>query len=436
MNLKLDYKKTFLIGFGFFGTSVMWALYNTYVPIYLQAGNPAFDSQLAVQTFGFGLSATLTGIIMTLDNIAAFFIQPLMGALSDRTYTRIGRRMPYILIFAPIAVLAFALIPLVPQMIPASLNGQVGQLSGLFAFFVAALGVMLLGMAVFRTPVIALMPDLTPSPLRSKANGVINLMGGLGGVLAFLGGGLLYKMYRPLPFWVGGALTLIAVAILFWKVKEPKKLVESAAQQEEGLGVFRGLRNIPPENVRSLVLLILAIFFWFVGYNAIETFFSSYGVVTLGVSESTASMILSVAYVTFILFSIPSGFIATRFGRKRTIIVGLVIFAVLLMIAFFMPVVPAVVALLAVGGLAWSLVNINSLPMVVDISTSEEVLGTYTGLYYVAGTLAAVVGPILNGWVIDLTGQNYNMIFLVTPGFFVLAILCMLGVTKGEAKST
>jgi maltose/moltooligosaccharide transporter len=434
MKLKLDYKKTFLIGFGFFGTSIMWALYNTYVPIYLQAGNPAFDANLAVQTFGFGLSATLTGFIMTLDNIAAFFIQPIMGAISDRTYTRIGRRMPYILIFAPIAVLAFVLIPLVPQMIPAELNGQVSQLSGLFAFFVAALGVMLLAMAVFRTPVIALMPDLTPSPLRSKANGVINLMGGLGGVLAFLGGGMLYKMYRPLPFWVGGGVTLIAVVILFWKVKEPRELVESAARQEEGLGVFRGLRDIPPENVRSLVLLILAIFFWFVGYNAVETFFSSYGVTTLGVSESTASMILSVAYVTFILFSIPSGFIATRFGRKRTIIVGLAIFAVLLAIAFFVPVVPVVIVLLAVGGLAWSLVNINSLPMVVDISTSEEVLGTYTGLYYVAGTLAAVVGPILNGWVIDLTGRNYNMIFFVTPAFFVLAILCMLGVTKGEAK--
>lgn len=434
MNLKLDYKKTFLIGFGFFATSIMWALYNTYVPIYLQAGDPAFDAKLAVQTFGFGLSATLTGFIMTLDNIAAFFIQPIMGAISDRTYTRIGRRMPYILIFAPIAVLAFVLIPLVPQMITPELNGQVGQLTGLFTFFVAALGVMLLAMAVFRTPVIALMPDLTPSPLRSKANGVINLMGGLGGVLAFLGGGLLYKIYRPLPFWVGGAITLIAVAILFWKVKEPRELVESAARREKGLGVFRGLRDIPPENVRSLVLLILAIFFWFVGYNAIETFFSSYGVATLGVSESTASMILSVAYVTFILFSIPSGFIATRFGRRRTIIVGLAIFAALLMIAFFTPVVPIIIVLLAVGGLAWSLVNINSLPMVVDISTSEEVLGTYTGLYYVAGTLAAVVGPILNGWVIDLTGRNYNMIFFVTPAFFVLAIVCMLGVTKGEAR--
>jgi maltose/moltooligosaccharide transporter len=431
---RLDYRKTFLIGFGFFGTSVMWALYNTYVPIILQAGNVAFDEGLAVQTAGFGLSALTTGFIMTLDNIAAFFIQPLMGALSDRTYTRIGRRMPYIVFFAPIAVAGFCLIPVAPQLIPPELNGHIDQLGGVFALFTAALGVMLLAMAVFRTPVVALMPDLTPSPLRSKANGVINLMGGLGGVLAFLVGGILYKVYRPLPFWIGGAITLAAVAILFWKVKEPKRLVESAKTDRDGLGVLKGIRGIPRENVRSLVMLILAIFFWFVGYNAVETFFSSYGVATLGVSESTASMILSVAYIAFIAFSIPSGFIATRLGRRKTIIAGLAVFATLLLIAFFVPVVPVVIALLAVGGLAWSLVNINSLPMVVDTSPSEEVLGTYTGLYYIAGTLAAVVGPILNGWVIDLTGRNYNMIFLVTPSFFVLAILCMLGVTKGEAK--
>jgi MFS family permease len=145
-------------------------------------------------------------------------------------------------------------------------------------------------------------------------------------------------------------------------------------------------------------------------------------------------MILSVAYVTFILFSIPSGIIASRIGRKRTILIGLVAFTIVLVVAFFTPVVPVIIGLLAIGGLAWSLVNINSLPMVVDTSTSDEVLGTYTGLYYVAGTLAAVVGPILNGWVIDLTGRNYNTIFLVTPAFFVLAILCMLGVTKGEAR--
>ena len=435
--MKLDWKKTFLLGFGFFGISVMWTLYNTYVPIYLQAGHPEFDANQAARTLGFGLGPAMTGLIMTLDNIAAFFIQPLIGMWSDRTHTRLGRRMPYIVGAAPVAIIAFALIPLAPMLIPDALSGNLSELTGPFALFIGAAGVMLLAMAVFRTPVIALMPDLIPSPLRSKANGVINLMGGVGGVLAFLAGGLLYKIYRPLPFWVSGALMLVSVIVLLIYIKEPKGLVESAASSEEGAGLrglFAGLRGLPRENARSLAFLILAIFFWFVGYNAIETFFSSYGVSVLGVSEDTAGLIFSAAYITFILFSIPSGYIATRFGRRRTILTGLVIFGVLLVIVYFLPDLYVAVAALALGGMAWSLVNINSLPMVVDISPSETVLGTYTGLYYVAGTLAAVVGPILNGWIVELADFNYNMIFMVAPAFFALAILCMLAVTKGEAR--
>jgi MFS family permease len=435
--VKLDWKKTFLIGFGFFGISLMWVLYNTYVPIYLQAGHPAFDAGRAARTLGFGLGPAMTGFIMTLDNIAAFFIQPLVGMWSDRTHTRLGRRMPFILAAAPVAVVAFALIPVAPMLIPENLSGQLSQLTGPFALFIGAAGVMLLAMAAFRTPVIALMPDLTPSPLRSKANGVINLMGGLGGVLAFLAGGALYKIYRPLPFWISGLVMLASVAVLWAFIKEPKELVESAADREAGFrGLAAGLRGLPPENARSLTFLILAIFFWFVGYNAIETFFSSYGVSVLGVAEDTAGLIFSVAYVTFILFSIPSGFIATRFGRRRTIQVGLAIFGALLLVVFFLPNLYVAVGALALGGMAWSLVNINSLPMVVDISPSEKVLGTYTGLYYVAGTLAAVVGPILNGWIVETASFNYNLIFVVTPAFFGLAILCMLAVTQGEAKST
>jgi maltose/moltooligosaccharide transporter len=435
--VKLDWKKTFLLGFGFLGTSLIWTLYNTYVPIYLQAGHPEFDANQAARTLGFGLGPAMTGFIMTLDNIAAFFIQPLVGMWSDRTHTRLGRRMPYIVGGAPIAVIAFALIPVAPMLIPEHLSGNLAELSGPFALFIGAAGVMLLAMAIFRTPVVALMPDITPSPLRSKANGVINLMGGLGGVLAFLAGGVLYKIYRPLPFWVGGALMLGAVVVLLIYIKEPKELVESAAASDESRGLrrlFEGLQGLPRESVRSLTFLILAIFFWFVGYNAIETFFSSYGVAVLGVSEDTAGLVFSVAYITFILFSIPSGYIATRFGRRRTILTGLVIFGLLLVAVYFLPNLYAAVVALALGGMAWSLVNINSLPMVVDISPSETVLGTYTGLYYVAGTLSAVVGPILNGWIIELADFNYNLIFMVAPAFFALAILCMLAVTRGEAK--
>ncbi len=153
---KLDYRKTFLIGFGFFGTSVMWKLYNDYVPIFLQAGNPAFET--ATKAAGFGLGAALTGFVMTLDNIAGLFLLPLIGVWSDRVWTRIGRRKPFIITLAPIAIAAFLTIPLVVKAIPPALSGQSAELSGSMALFMIAIGIFLLAMAGFRTPVISLMP--------------------------------------------------------------------------------------------------------------------------------------------------------------------------------------------------------------------------------------------------------------------------------------
>jgi MFS family permease len=288
-------------------------------------------------------------------------------------------------------------------------------------------------MACFRTPVIALMPDLTPSPLRSQANGVINLMGGVGTLIATLGSGFLYGMGRIVPFAFGSILMSAAVLLLLLFVKEPRELGE-AAREDEGLGVLRGIKRVSPDARRSLWFLMGAIFCWFVGYNAVETFLSSYGVSVLGMSTGSAAYLLGAASIAFLAFAIPAGRIAGRFGRRRTIVAGLAVFAVLLAANFFLRNPVLVWPILAVGGLAWALVNINSLPMVVDISASDADLGTYTGLYYIASQLAAVAGPVINGAIVERGGGDYNLIFLVTPAFFVLAILCMLGVTKGEAK--
>ncbi len=434
MNLKLDYKKTFLLGFGFLGVSLMWVLYNSYVPVFLQAGNPAFEGTPGATTVGFGLSAGLTGIIMTLDNIAAFFIQPVIGVMSDRTRSRFGRRMPYILTGVPIAVVAFALIPIAVNQIPAALSGQTAALGGQLAFFMITIGVFLLAMAAFRTPVIALMPDITPSPLRSKANGVINLMGGVGALLATFGGSMLYGIDKVAPFLVGSILMVLAAGVVLIAIKEPKKSVAGSDEEERWWDTLKELGSIPGEERKSLILLLLAIFAWFVGYNAIETFFTSYGTFRLGVAESTASLLLGFFSLTFIAFSIPGGMLAERWGRRRTIITGLTALSALLMLASFLPSVYAIGAILFLGGIAWALVNINSLPMIVDIAPDNRLLGTYTGLYYISGTLAAIVGPILNGWIIDATGKNYNTIFWVAPAFMLVAIGCMWFVTRGEAR--
>jgi MFS family permease len=280
------------------------------------------------------------------------------------------------------------------------------------------------------------MPDLIPSPLRSKANGIINFMGGVGGLLATFGGAALYGLGSFVPFVAGSVLLIVAVVILFIAIKEPKEYAEPEKGGPSGLSLLKHLREVPGEYRRSLFLLMGAIFCWFVGYNAVETFLSSYGVAVLKVPENRAALLIGVAQITFIIFAIPSGFIAGRFGRKRTILTGLAIFSVLLVVAYFVPSYWVIAALLGLGGMAWALVNINSLPMIVDIAPTAVLLGTYTGLYYLASQLAAVTGPILNGIVIDATGRNFNMIFFVAPFFFVLAMLCMLGVTRGEASAS
>ncbi|MBN1286005.1 MAG: MFS transporter [Anaerolineae bacterium] len=480
--MKLDWRKTFLIGLGFLGISVMWQIYNAFVPIFLQGGNTEYDRQAGAVTHevvegdtwasiaaqyedvtaetlmalnaaasdedltigakvtitpyvGFGLNATVTGFIMTLDNIAALFILPVIGVWSDRTRTRIGRRYPYILAGAPLAAAAFVLIPAATGMIDPAASGSVPDNGGAFALFMVAAGLMLLAMAIFRTPVISLMPDLIPSPLRSKANGVINLMGGVGGIIATLGLARLFDTDPVIPFLVSSVVLVAAVILLFFTVKEPdvSSLPHEESDEEAARQGLKGVKLVPPAYRRSLVFLLLAIFGWFVGYNAVETFFTSYATTTLKVSAGAAPMLFSAALIAFIVFAVPAGYIGTRFGRKRTISAGLVIFAVLLVIAFFVQNVTVVVVILALGGAAWALVNINSLPMVVDTTDDERLLGTYTGLYYFASQSAAIFGPVLNGVIIDLAGRNYSMIFLVAPAFFVLAIVCMFFVTRGEA---
>jgi len=438
--LKLDHPRTLLIGFGFFGISVLWTLYNAYVPIFLQAGNPSFSAPGEV---GFGLDPGLTGVIMTLDNIAAFFLLPAIGVWSDRIWTRLGRRMPFILVLAPISIAAFILIPFAVNAIPADLSGQTGMLRSQLVLFMIAIGVFLTAMAAFRTPVIALMPDLTPSPLRSQANGIINLMGGIGTLLATLAGSLLYGMGRVVPFAFGGLVMAIAVAMLFSFVKENKESAAAAsaatdAVDEEGaagaVGALRAIKIVSPDARRSLALLLGAIFCWFVGYNAIETFLTSYGVSELGMSLGQAALLMGVASLAFLVFAVPAGYISARLGRRRTIIMGLTIFGALLLSNFFLQDARLIWPFLAIGGAGWALVNINSLPMVIDTAATDADVGAYTGFYYIASQLAAVAGPTINGYIVEWGGGDYSLIFIVTPVFFLLAILCMLGVTRGEAR--
>src|SRR5512133_3957374 len=408
-----------VLGLGLFAAQFAWVIYNTYVPLFLQAGSAQFQADPTLH--GFGLTAAQTGLIMTLDNLAAFFLQPFTGAYSDRLRTRLGRRLPFLLFGMPLAAVGMALIPL--------------ALASPFPVFLACLLLMVVAMACWRAPLFALMADLTPSAGRSRANGILNLMAGLGGVLAFVIGSLLYAIYRPFPFWAAALIFLLACGLILWRVREPAGSASDATHSTIGFAAhLRGwFSTLKPARRKSIIYLALAVFCYMLGFHPLEAFFSSYGVTVLKLSPANSGLVFSAAYITFILFAVPAGMLANRFGRKRTVYFGLLLFALVLLTAFFTPITAIMVVLMALGGLAWALIDINAFPMVLDSAPGAD--GTTTGIYFVATTLAAVIGPILNGWLIDVSGRNYSMIFLIGPAFFLLSFVFMLGVHHGEAVS-
>ncbi|MFX1253559.1 MAG: MFS transporter [Promethearchaeota archaeon] len=445
-------KYTLLIGLGFMTTGISWSMYNTYVPIMLEKTWFFKDNTY------FALPALLiVGVIMTFDNIIAWFIQPWIGARSDNTWSETwGRRMPYLLIGIPIAAVAFIGIPLVWWFVPGA--EFPGGLIALLLFMVV-INIFNVFMAFYRSPVVALMPDLIPPKDRTKANGAINLMGGLGAVIAFFGGRIIVGLGRDLGEpaglgdQVGFSFGFLAVAIIMvlmlillrLTINESKtpfgrELVEEVTLRESFREVF-GSKD------RSGVFILLAIFLWFTGYQAMETFFSLYGVYTLGLpTPEDAAFLLNAYAIPFILFAVPGGLIASKIGRSKTIKIGLIIIIAALLPLAFLPMSTLaqtdlnlalfiLVICLIIGGCAWGLVNVNSIVIVWEIGGEKR--GAYTGLYYFFSTMSAVIGPPLVGGLLYvfstiIGGQATDALFTISWFFLVLAFLSMFGVKAGE----
>jgi maltose/moltooligosaccharide transporter len=389
-NLPFPWRKTFILGFGFFGISIIWPIFNSFIPPMLE---------------DLGLAAGVIGFILTWDNLINLFLQPYVGARSDRTVSRFGRRKPWLMLGAPIAAIFFIAVPFVRD-----------------NFILIALGILgtNIGMALFRSPTIAYLGDLFKPGQRSQANGVINLMGGLGGAAALFAGGTLYKIGVPLPFIVGAGVMLLAIGIVLIGVKEPKSQAVLNPEEAKQPGVLDNFREVWHNADKSGVFLLGAIFAWFVGWNAMEAFFTLYGINVLGIDAGDGSRMLTAFAAALIVFAIPSGLIATKIGRKPTITIGLVGMVIGLIMGFLVRNQTALLLLLAVMGAFWALVNINSLPMVYDLG-GEERIGALTGLYYFASSAAAITGPILAGTLIDLTGKNYAILWLFSAVFIAIA---------------
>jgi maltose/moltooligosaccharide transporter len=414
-NMKFSYGKIFLLGFGFFGVSVIWTVYNAFVPLFLANK--------------FNLAPAFIGFFMTLDNIAAIFIQPPVGAWSDRLRTPLGRRIPFLLIGAPVGALAFGIIPL----------------AAILPLFVACTSTLLISMAFWRTPVVALMPDITPSQYRSQANGIINLMGGIGTIIASLVGSTLYEINIAFPFWMGSVLVILAALLVFIFIKEPKEY----EMGEKEPNMFESLRELTSSEEKSGIRILWAIFFWFLAYTGIEAFLTLYATRYVGIPEGDAGRLLGHIGLFFVIFAFPAGLLGSRLGRRITISAGIILMALLIFGLFILP--PATLSTLITrlpvlgnirvvslflmpAGIAWALININSLPMVVDMTTAARI-GTFTGLYYLFSTFSAIVGPNLNGLLVQLNGERYNSIMLISPLFLMIALILMLGVKRGEAQT-
>ncbi len=427
--LKLNYKRTFIIGLTFFTILMLWQMYNYYCPIFL--GN------LLESTYGEGDYNYLVGIIMAMDNVLALFLLPLFGNLSDKTHTKLGRRMPFIIVGTIVSLLIF---PLIPYFY--ATNSLVGV--------IVTMGLILVFMQMFRNPAVSLMPDVTPKPLRASANGIINFVGYIGAIFAgalqmisiFSVKSTPNNMLLIIPFVLTSVLMIVSLIILVIKIKE-NKIVEEM-KEEMALGEklaeteasTREDHKLTKKDKTNLVLLIISIFLWFMSFNAVETFWSTYGNKVMEVSSnSIATVVLTiVSMITFI----PGGKIANKIGRKNSIVIGLIFMIAALGGCFIISltslktVLVIYIALFAIAGIGWAMINLSSYPMVVEMSDSEHV-GKYTGLYYTASMLAQSITPICVGLLMDKIG--YNALFGYSTGFMILALVVFIFIKNNRKMS-
>ena len=416
--MKLNYKRTFLVGFAFMAICAFWQMYDNIIPLILQ--------------HTFGLKDGIIGVIMAADNVLAVFLLPVVGAFSDRVDTRFGKRTPFIVGGTAAAVAVMMLLPLSDRLESLPL-------------FVFALGATLIAMAMYRSPAVALMPDLTPKPLRSKANAVINLMGAIGGVYTLiLISTLVGEGKRPSYFAVFAGVAgmmVLSVVLLLLTIRE-KKLAKQLAEEypeenrEENSGqagkIGTEKKTMEKDVKRSLILILISIFLWFAAYNAVTTAFSRYAMTVWDIQGGGYANCLMVATVAAILSYIPIGMISSKIGRKKTILGGIVLMTACYLLAALLPNYHPIIQVgFALIGVGWAAISVNSLPMVVEMSRDSDV-GKYTGLYYTFSMTAQIVTPILSGFL--LQHISYRILFPYAVFFSGLAFVTMSLVKHGDNK--
>ena len=425
--MKLDTRRTVFVGFAFLSICAFWQMYDNLIP------------KILTETFGMGES--ISGMIMAADNVLALFLLPLFGSLSDKCTSSLGRRRPYILFGTLAAVAVMMTLPVLTDSYHAS------PAAWKLVCFIVGLGLLLVAMGTYRSPAVALMPDVTPKPLRSKANAIINLMGALGGILYLIITTFLYKTtpdvytsYLPL-FAIVGVIMLGSLAVVVLLVNEPKLVQRQQAYEqthpEDTLTQVTDSGEVLPAEVkRSLRFLLVSIALWFIGYNGVTTWFSVYAARSWNMTLGQANTCLTIATAGAIFSYIPVGSVASKVGRRKTIRFGTLLlsgsfFAAFLYTMAFSAFSPVLYGLFVLVGIAWAAINVNSLPMVVEMCKGSEV-GKFTGLYYTFSMTAQIATPIAAGWLLEHV--DYKTLFPYAAIFVFGSFLTMGFVRHGDNK--
>ena len=398
-------------------------IYNVYVPIYLQAGGEGFSK--TTLTLGFGVTAMLVGFWLTADNIFSFFVQPFIGAWSDRVRTKLGRRMPFILGTLPLVIIGVVLIPLIPTLIPPERSGQQSELVSLFVLFTLCCVVYYLGASPARVILQALRQESVPPEHRAKVESWYFFLLNAGTIVAYTAGGKLYELYGPLIFWAALGLYLVTVVLLLVFFREPKDLAEAAGTQESGnikqLGSI--FRNASAETRRNLLFFLGSVVMFAMVLSTVINFGASWAVQTLAVSETTAASILSFVTIAAVIVALPFGYLAgTKFGRRNTYVVSLAIALLGLLVLVFLPKVYLVG--FAIFGIGMSGTLTSQLPLASEIAYDQSRLGATIGIYNLAYMFGFLMGANVAGVVIDAT--SYNFLFVSAAVFMAVGLLLAL----------
>ena len=452
--MKLNYKRVLLVGMAFFLISAFWQAYDAIVPLIL--------------TNHFGLPQTASGAVMSIDNILAVFLLPIFGAVSDKVNTRFGKRTPFILFGSVAAMVSFVALTFIDNyQIAKVVAAGIPELSQLgteeeaemirkltveitkanpmlFIGFIATLLVVLVAMATFRSPAVALMPDVTVKPLRSKANAIINLTGTAGGILVLVLGMVFATSKHAYMQYTGYVVAVVAIMltglIVFILTVKEKKWAEEMEEDSRRLGLEEVVeegantekRSLSRGEIVSLLLILASVALWYIGYNSITSKYSVYATTVLGFDFNFT---LIIAQAAAIVSYIPVGIIASKIGRRKTILAGVLMLASAFLIGHFItPSTPELVMypVFILAGIGWATINVNSFPMVVELAKGGDI-GKYTGYYYTASMAAQIVAPILSGFLYDLIGMR-TVFFLFGTIFVMFSFVTMFFVKHGDSK--